>query len=183
MIPLAEAKGPMNLAEEEGLSCTSLPFEALVDMLGKKVKGMIRFKKLGPEVAERLHRLPQVFSEHPEVVIAYLFGSFAKGEVKPLSDIDIAYLLDLHPSEDPLDKDLELQAVISRVLGTDEVDCYLLNKAPLPFQYEVIRTGKVIGCRDPSDRKRYEDGVKQAYERRRGEFEVTKQQLLQAFED
>lgn len=144
---------------------------------------MIKFKKLGAEVAERLDHLPQVFSQHPEVVAAYLFGGFAKGEVKPLSDIDIAYLLDPQLSDNYLDKDLELQVALTRALGTDEVDCYLLNRAPLLFQYEVIRTGKLIYCRDPSAKERYENKVKQAYEIRRGEFEVTKQQLLEAFED
>ena len=39
---------------------------------------MIKFKKLGPEVAERLHHLPQIFSEYAEVVVVHLFGSFAK---------------------------------------------------------------------------------------------------------
>ena len=91
---------------------------------------MIKFKKLGPEVVERLHRLPRIFSEYSEVVVVYLFGSFAKGEVKPLSDIDIAYLLHPQLSEDYMGKDLGLQAAISRALGTDEVDCYLLNKHP-----------------------------------------------------
>jgi len=144
---------------------------------------MIKFKKFGAEVVERLDRLPQIFSEYPEVVAAYFFGSFAKGGVKPLSDIDIAYLLDPQPLDDYLDKDLELQVALTRTLGTDEVDCYLLNKAPLPFQHEVIQTGRMIYCRDPSAKERYENEVKQAYEIRREEFEVTKQQLLEAFED
>lgn len=139
---------------------------------------MIKFKKLRPEVAERLHRLPQIFSEHAEVVVVYLFGSFAKGEIKLLSDIDIAYLLDPQPPEAYWDKDLGLQAAVSRALGTDEVDGYLLNQAPLSFQHEVIRTGKVIYCRDPSAKERYETLIRQAYERRRSEFEVTKDQFL-----
>lgn len=144
---------------------------------------MIKFKRLEPEIGERLRRFPLIFSEYSEVVVVYLFGSFAKGEIKPLSDIDIAYLLDPQPLEDYLDKDLGLQAAIIRALGTDEVDCYLLNKAPLPFQYEVIQTGKVIYCRDFLAKKRYETLIRQAYEHRRGEFEVTKDQLLRAFED
>lgn len=147
------------------------------------IRIMIKFKKLGLGVVEQLRYLPQILSAYPEVVAVYLFGSFAKGEVKPLSDIDIAYLLYPQPSEDYLDKDLGLQAAITRALGTDEVDCYLLNKAPLPLQHEVIRTGKVIYCRDPAAKERYENEVKQAYEQRRGEFEVTKQQLLKAFKD
>lgn len=132
-------------------------------------------------MAERLRHLPQIFSEYPEVMIVYLFGSFARGEIKPLSDIDIAYLLDLKPREDYLDRDLGLQSAISRALKTDEVDCYLLNKAPFPFQYEVIQTGKVIYCRDPLAKERYETSVRQTYEHRREEFEVTKDQLLRAF--
>lgn len=144
---------------------------------------MIKFKKLSSEVTERLKRLPEVFSEHAEVVVVYLFGSFAKNEIKPLSDIDIAYLLDLLPYEDVLDKDLELRVLISNKLRTDEVDCHLLNKSPLPFQYEIITSGEVIYCRDSSAKESYEEEIKHTYNRHREDFEVTKEQLLRAFRE
>lgn len=147
------------------------------------VSGMIKFKKMGPEVVVRLPRLPRLFAEYPEVIVVYLFGSYAKGDARPLSDIDIAYLLDPQLSDDYLDRDLELQVAISSALGTDEVDCYLLNKAPLPLQHEVVTTGKVIYCRDQAARERYETTVREAYEQRKEEFTVTKAKLLKAFEE
>lgn len=144
---------------------------------------MIKFKKIGPEVRARLSSLPRMFSRYPAVIVVYLFGSYAKGDVKPLSDIDIAYLLDPHASGDYLDQDLDLQVAISSALGTDEVDCHLLNKASLQLQYEVVTTGKAIYCRDRATKERFETTVREAYEQRKEEFIVTKAKLLKAFEE
>ena len=146
---------------------------------------MIKLKRIEHDVRKRFPKVAEVLSKYPEVVVAYVFGSYAKGDTGPLSDVDIAYLLDqpLDEKKDYLKLDLRISAEIAIALGTDEVDCYLLNKAPLPFQYEVITTGKVIYCRDPSLKEQYESKVKKAYERRRHEFEVSKRDFLKAFRE
>jgi len=126
---------------------------------------------------ETLDRLRRLFRRFPEVKIAYLFGSHAKGNTGPLSDIDIAYVFDPRIKE-TLYRDLELEASISKVLGIDNVDCYLLNKMPLQFQYEVITTGKVIYVEDDSFRKRYEERIKKAFSREKGKLVLTKEDLL-----
>ena len=40
-----------------------------------------------------LERLRRVFTKYPEVLIAYLYGSYAKGKESSLSDIDIAIIM------------------------------------------------------------------------------------------
>jgi len=40
-----------------------------------------------------LERLRRIFTKYPEVLIAYLYGSYAKGKESPLSDIDIAIIM------------------------------------------------------------------------------------------
>ena len=148
-----------------------------------QVNAMIKLKRIEHDVRKRFPKIAEVLSKYPEVVVAYVFGSYAKGDVGPLSDVDIAYLFDptFFEKPDHLKLDLRISAEIAMALGTDEVYCYLLSKAPLPFQHEVITTGKVIYCRDPSLKERYERGVKEAYERRKHEFEVSKRDFLRAF--
>ena len=40
-----------------------------------------------------LEKLRKIFTRYPEVPVAYLYGSYAKGEEGPLSDIDIAIVM------------------------------------------------------------------------------------------
>lgn len=47
-----------------------------------------------PDVEETIERLPIYLEGRPEVRFAYLFESWARGRVKPLSDIDVAIYLD-----------------------------------------------------------------------------------------
>lgn len=131
---------------------------------------MIKFKPIQHDVKRRFRKIPEVLSRHPEVIVAYLFGSYAKGEETPLSDIDIAYLFapKAFRSLDYLALDLQIDVELSQVLQTDEVDCKLLNKAPLEFQYEVVTQGKLIFCRDEKLRESYERSVRLAFAGLRG---------------
>lgn len=127
------------------------------------------------ELQERLHQLTPAMAEHPDVIAVYLFGSQATDEGLPTSDVDIAYLLD---SPD-LDRELEIEVAITRILGTDDADVQLLNKAPLPFQYRVISSGTVVYSRTEAKRHRYEAAIRTAYETDRAQYEVSRQDLLQ----
>jgi predicted nucleotidyltransferase len=77
----------------------------------------------------------------PDVAVAYLFGSRARGTARPGSDWDVAVLLD-----EPADlgrRALELQAALG-----DAVDPVILNQAPVALAYRVLRDGVVLCCRD-----------------------------------
>ncbi len=76
---------------------------------------MIKLRRIRHDVKRLFPKIPEVFRRHPEVVAAYLFGSYAKGEAGPLSDVDIAYLFDpkaFNP-HDYLDLDLQIDVEIS----------------------------------------------------------------------
>lgn len=90
-----------------------------------------------------------------EVVVAYLFGSHARGEADARSDVDIALLLrsDL---PDTFRLKSQLDAKINSVLDSDEVDVVFLNDAPLPLQAEIIRTGQVVVSKDEETRVEFE---------------------------
>lgn len=89
------------------------------------------------------------FAAQDGIAVAYLFGSFARGQASALSDIDIAILL-----EPPLDAaarfSLRLRVTkdIKALMGDQEIDTIVLNDVPLALSYRVIRDGVVLHCRD-----------------------------------
>ena len=107
--------------------------------------------------------LGALFTGEP-VVVAYLFGSQARGDAGPLSDVDVAILLegDLSPGE-ALSLRLRLMEAIGRALCVERVDVVVLNGAPHLLQHRVIRDGRVLFCRDELARVRYEFRVLRDY--------------------
>lgn len=90
--------------------------------------------------------LREIFRDYPYIVSVYLFGSQASGVFGPMSDVDIAILLnDNAPKGRELIHEQDyLSYRISKVLGVKEVDMVVLNNQGAVFQHNVIRTGKLI---------------------------------------
>ena len=101
------------------------------------------------------------FKNRPEVVLAYLFGSFVKSKTGRFHDIDIALLV-----TPDLEKELNQQmpygygacmiAEVAHVLKYSSIDLVLLNHAPPLLLRQVIRSGKLIFCKSEMDRIRFE---------------------------
>ena len=118
---------------------------------------MIRRSRLPANIRERLPRLAAAFRADSRVAAVYLFGSFARGTEGPLSDVDVAILLTQAIDRSLLGAlELDLTAVVSRTLGTDEVSAVILDAAPLPLRYQVIREGRVLLDREPATRIAFE---------------------------
>lgn len=98
-------------------------------------------------------------SEHEEVVVAYLFGSFITAEF--FSDIDIGIIAD-KDLDRPLDFEFYLENKIERI-AKYRADIRLLNKAPLSFCQNVVRYGRVIVDRDPNLRADFEGKILKQY--------------------
>ena len=75
-----------------------------------------------------------------DVVVAYLFGSRARGTARPDSDFDVAVLF----SENP---DYRRQFELAADLGPN-IDLVVLNDAPVSLAYRVLRDGIVLVNRD-----------------------------------
>ena len=76
---------------------------------------------------------------YSEVMVIILFGSYAKGKTKPISDIDIAVML-----KDP---DRFLEAEMSS-FSSNILDVVPFSRLPLYIQFEVIKYGKILFMRD-----------------------------------
>jgi hypothetical protein len=100
--------------------------------------------------------IAEYLSTVPEVVLGILFGSFARGQGRPDSDIDCAVLLaDGVPAESYFDFRLRVMDGLARSIGRDDVDLAILNEAPLALAYRALRDGKLVFCRDRAAYVRY----------------------------
>ena len=122
---------------------------------------MIKFKKIPLNIEELLPGATRYLENQPEVRFAYLFGGLASGRRGPLSDIDLAvYLAD----GSKLSRiKLKLLDNLIDLLRTEEIDLVILNIAPLPLAYRIIKSKKILMDRDPFLRHRYESLIIREY--------------------
>ncbi len=83
-------------------------------------------------------RITAALQEDPQVMLAYLHGSFARGE--PFRDVDIALWLQSDDPKTAYYYSVQVAITLSNTLGLP-VDVQVLNHAPLPFQYHVLSYG------------------------------------------
>jgi predicted nucleotidyltransferase len=96
-----------------------------------------------------VERLRRCLEGEEGVVLGYLFGSQAAGLEGPLSDVDVAVLLDERLSKAKrFELRLELARRLSSLLRTGKVDVIVMNDAPVTLNYEIIKHGKALVVRD-----------------------------------
>ena len=99
------------------------------------------------DIQEHLEQLRQLFSTHG-VVLAYLFGSQAEGKAGPLSDVDIAVLLEPQVDRERwFQVQLDLMGELTSLFHRNDVDVVILNEATPLLAYQVVRYGQII-CED-----------------------------------
>jgi len=100
--------------------------------------------------------LDDLFKGYPYIAAAYLFGSQAAGRTGPMSDVDIAVLLKKpHPEGRRLIHRMDHLSIAVEELLNKEVDVIEMNRQGLIFQYNVLRTGKLLYDADPIFRAAY----------------------------
>lgn len=84
-----------------------------------------------------------VASQTPGFVTAYLFGSFAKNNQRPESDIDIALIIDELRDSEKFDVQVQLMLLASKY--DSRIEPHPLSKLDLisdnPFVHEIMKTG------------------------------------------
>ena len=105
-----------------------------------------------------MENISRVLEKEPEVLFAYLFGSYAKGIQDDKSDIDIAiYIID----ENILEKDplypSRLAIKLEKALAEKRtLDVRVLNGSTLGFRSQVLRYGKLLVSKDEKKRIEFE---------------------------
>ena len=109
------------------------------------------------------YRLEQISKSFPQVIAAYLFGSHAYGRPTPLSDIDVGVLLseDLQDMES-FQVEMSLQGELGKIFKTNNIDLVVLNKAPLPIQFNAT-SGKLLFSNNHLKRTDFEEYVRKYY--------------------
>ena len=94
---------------------------------------------------QKFTALRKFFARQRDIGPAYLFGSTARGERGPLSDIDLALYFKESISPGALARrKMQLIYDITGVLKTDRIDLAIINQAPLLLKYQIIATGLVL---------------------------------------
>lgn len=107
-----------------------------------------------------------LFRDYPFTVAAYQFGSAVRGQEGPLSDLDIAILVDDERAPSALDLlriELVLAHELQKNLGVSEIDLITLNRQKLQLQHGILRTGRLVYEADSRYRIRFTQKVIEAY--------------------
>ena len=113
------------------------------------------FLQAGAGLLSDLRRCLEIHRD--EILFAYLFGSFARGDAGPRSDLDLAvYFVDRRPHVHHTLK-IDLYMTINRLLKQNDVDIVVLNTASnLMLLDEILRQGIVLLDADPQFREDFE---------------------------
>lgn len=104
---------------------------------------------LPEDITERLKELPERVAAVEGLAALWVFGSFARGEATPISDVDLAYLPDEILQGKALEQfETKLYVTIADTLHTDEFTFVNLRHAPSSFGWYVVAEGQVLFCRD-----------------------------------
>jgi predicted nucleotidyltransferase len=110
---------------------------------------MIRENKLPSDILDRLPSLKGKLRDVDVIDAVYLFGSLTEKNLKPLSDIDIAILLQKQLGADQISVlRSSLAGLIADTLVTEEFDLVILNDAPVRFSYNILKNGILLFARD-----------------------------------
>ena len=106
-----------------------------------------------PALAAPLRTL--LANEPGTVVAAWLFGSRARGEERPGSDVDLGVLFDPPPEPRLGNEAHRLEARLEAALGLP-VQVVALDAAPPDLVHRVLRDGVLLVDRSPRERVRFE---------------------------
>lgn len=99
------------------------------------------------------------------LVCAYLFGSYARDEARPESDVDIAVLLQERDAADgnrSLGPFTTVQGDLERLLHR-AVDLVDMRRAPVDLIHRILRDGHLVCERDAAERVRFEVAKRNEY--------------------
>ena len=111
---------------------------------------------IDPQIAAHLPALETYLRTWGDILVAYLFGSYARGTAGPLSDVDLAVLLDGEPdAHQRFQARLDITGAATDILQRGDVDVAVLNEAPLALAFRVIRDGVLLYALSHTIRREY----------------------------
>jgi predicted nucleotidyltransferase len=103
-------------------------------------------KKISRIVKTYIH---SVLNHQPDLLSAYIFGSYARNNQKTESDIDIALVIDNLTDNDRFDTQVRLMLLASEI--DNRIEPHPISKEELqtnnPFVLEILKTGIKINIK------------------------------------
>jgi len=110
-------------------------------------------------LAEIREAAREVAALHPAVEAVWLFGSYARGEQRPTSDVDFAVMTSQELARD-YNHSADLEEAFERRLGVP-VDVVLLHTdLTLPLIWEALSHSQLLFARDPQDAHAFASGLR-----------------------
>lgn len=122
---------------------------------------------MSKEMAEKLEKLKKFLDTRSDVLMAFLFGSYAKDLIHRESDIDIAVYFKPKGNEVEYEEEKnyegedELWSEIEKILEV-KTDLVVLNRASSTLADSIIRDGKVLVMKDPKYFTRFSNVISEA---------------------
>jgi predicted nucleotidyltransferase len=110
-----------------------------------------------------IEALVNCLAAQPDVLAAYLFGSYATGRARPESDVDVAVLLSGTDEMERFERRLRLMGEVEEALGRKPADVVVLNDAPPLLAHQVLMHSRLILERDRAARVEFEVRAGQVY--------------------
>jgi len=133
---------------------------------------------------ETITQIKNGLAQQKEIAWAYLYGSFLTEE--RFEDLDLAvYLVPAYLKQCfyVMKEEQRLAIMLEKFLSPRlEVDLKILNFAPIRFQYQVLKSGKLIYFRNPSEVIRYEGDTISRYLDYKSTFQIFENSLRQRIE-
>jgi len=134
------------------------------------------------DLAQFQHALDEVFESYG-VALAYLYGSQARGDAGPLSDVDVAVLFGHDvPESDRFNRMLHLIGELGSVFHRDDVSVVDLAEASPLLRHRVYYDGQVLYCIDDAVRVRFETTALRDYVDTQPLRRIKHRYVLQYFE-
>ena len=122
-----------------------------------KTPGTQRRYNSNMDIAHLKAQLPAIVQKIPEISLVYLFGSQVERDTGPLSDVDLALLIDCEADE--LDRVAYGAHLFQKALPGERLDVISLRMAPVELEHAIIAKGLCLYERDVATRVEYEAGV------------------------
>lgn len=107
-------------------------------------------------------KIRRYFSRQRGALAVYLFGSQARGQAGPTSDVDVGVLLGRRSCKNNFLKKLKYSSDLSRLLGA-EFDVTILNEADPLLCVQALWTGPAVWVKDPDRVARFEQEALRRY--------------------
>jgi len=94
----------------------------------------------------KIRKLKEYFEKREDVLMAFVFGSFAKGHQMKESDFDVAIYF--KSEQENFEKEDEIWSGVNKIIEDKEVHVVCLNNAPATLISDVLKTGIPLVIKD-----------------------------------